>query len=94
MEKKPNVIVVFAESLSAIDSMRVGKTYNNLPYFDKIQAQGITFTNFLANGCTSDTAHISLLQGAEPWKFAWEQDSAYTGYKAYTESLPKFFAHQ
>lgn len=68
--------------------------YNNLPYFDKIQAQGITFTNFLANGCTSDTAHISLLQGAEPWKFAWEQDSAYTGYTSYTQSLPKFFTQQ
>jgi len=94
LHKSPNVIVVFAESLSAIDSLRVGKTYNNLPYFDKIQAQGITFTNFLANGCTSDTAHISLLQGVEPWKFAWEQDSAYTGYKSYTESLPRFFQQQ
>jgi hypothetical protein len=31
--------VVFAESLSPIDSLRVGKKYNNLPYFDRIQKQ-------------------------------------------------------
>ena len=65
-----------------------------MPYFDKIQSQGITFTNFLANGCTSDTAHISLLQGIEPRKFAWEQDSAYTGYKTVADALPTFFNKQ
>jgi hypothetical protein len=53
-----DVIVVFAESLSPIDSLRVGGVNNNLPYFDLIQKQGITFKNFIANGCTSDTAHI------------------------------------
>ena len=92
--KKPNVIIVFAESLSAVDSLRDGGTQDNLPYFDKIQAQGITFKNFVANGCTSDTAHIALLQGVEPWKFAWQQDGAYTWYISYTEALPKFFAQQ
>ncbi|MEI6774218.1 MAG: hypothetical protein WCL18_05515 [bacterium] len=49
---------MFAESFSPIDSLRVGGVNNNLPYFDQIQKQGITFTNFIANGCTSDTAHI------------------------------------
>jgi len=92
--EKPNVIIVFAESLSAIDSLRDGWTADNLPYFDKIQEQGITFKNFIANGCTSDTAHISLLQGVEPWKFARQQESAYTWYKAYTEALPQFFSQQ
>ncbi len=92
--KRPNVIIVFAESLSAIDSLRDSEINNNLPYFDKIQAQGITFTNFIANGCTSDTAHIALLEWVEPWKFAWQQDGAYSWYNVYTQSLPKFFAQQ
>ena len=92
--KKPNVIVVFEESFSAIDSKRIGGVNNNLPYFDEMQADGMTFTNFLANGCTSDTAHVALLQWVDPWKFTREEGDAYTGYKAPTESLPKFFAEE
>lgn len=88
--KKPNMIIVFAESLSAIDSQRIGGVNNNLPYFDKIQEQGMTFTNFLANGCTSDTAHVALLQWIEPWKFARQQEDIYTGYRVYTDALPLF----
>ena len=60
--KKYNVILVFAESFSTVDSQRAGGLYNNFPLFDKVQADGITFTNFMANGCTSETAHIALLQ--------------------------------
>ena len=89
--RRPNVIVVFAESLSAIDSQLVGGKYNNLPYFDKIQSQGMRFTNFISNGCTSDTAHIALLQWVEPRKFAWEQNGAYSGYRAANEPLAEFF---
>ena len=60
--KKLNVILVIAESFSTVDSKRSGGLYDNLPLFDKIQSNGITFTNFEANGCTSATAHIALLQ--------------------------------
>ena len=93
-QKHPNVIVVFAESLSPIDSLRVAWVNDNLPYFDMIQKQGITFTNFIANGCTSDTAHIGLLMGIEPLKFMWSQTAAYSWYKSYTDTLPAFFAKQ
>lgn len=61
LDNHPNVVVVFAESLSPIDSLRLGKVNDNLPYFDRIQKDGITFTNFINNGCTSDTAHIGFL---------------------------------
>jgi phosphoglycerol transferase MdoB-like AlkP superfamily enzyme len=60
--KKPNIIIVFEESFSAIDSKKIGGVNNNLPYFDEMQRDGMSFTNFLANGCTSDTAHVALLQ--------------------------------
>ncbi|MEI7919963.1 MAG: hypothetical protein WCH65_07575 [bacterium] len=54
--------------MSPIDSLNVGKIHNNVPYFDLIQKQGITFTHIVNNGCTSDTAHIGLLLGIEPLK--------------------------
>ena len=92
--KKPNIIVVFEESFSAIDSKLIGGVNDNLPYFDEMQQAGMRFTNFLANGCTSDTAHVALLQGVEPWKFTRQEGDAYTWYKAPTDSLPTFFAAQ
>lgn len=92
--KQPNIIVVFAESLSPIDSLRVGKKYNNLPYFDRIQKQWITFTNFVNNGCTSDTAHIGLLLWIEPIKVFWYTIWAYSWFKHFTNSLPNFFYSQ
>lgn len=92
--QRPNIIVVFAESLSPIDSLRVGGVHDNLPYFDLISQQGITFNNFINNGCTSDTAHISLLMGIEPLKLQTQQLSSYTWYTSYTQSLPLFFAQQ
>lgn len=90
--KKQNVILVFAESFSTVDSKRAGWLYDNYPFFDKIQNEGITFSNFMANGCTSETAHIALLQGVEPWQNPLEKpEAAYDKYINYTDSLPDFF---
>ena len=94
LRKETNVIVVFAESLSPIDSLRVGGIHDNLPYFDLIQKQGITFTNFINNGCTSDTAHIGVLMGIEPLKILWVQSTSYSGYKSTTDGLATFFNNQ
>lgn len=94
-DKKMNIIVVFAESFSAIDSFRVGWTYNNLPLFDKLQSYGMTFTNFLANGCTSETAHIAMLKWVEPRETPMANgDQAYNQYASYTQALPSFFNQQ
>ncbi len=94
LAKQPNIIVVFAESLSPIDDQIVGGAKNNLPYFDLIQKQGITFTNFITNGCTSDTAHIGFLLGVEPLRLFWSQITSYSWYKNYTETLPNFMENQ
>lgn len=94
LQKQTNIILVFAESLSPIDSLRVGGVNDNLPYFDLIQKQGTTFTNFIANGCTSDTAHIWSLLWIEPLKLMWSQVAAYSGYKTFTDPLPTFFTTQ
>jgi len=90
--KKLNVILVFAESFSTVDSKRVWGIYNNYPLFDKVQAEGITFKNFMANGCTSETAHIALLQWVEPWQNPLEKIvDSYYNYANYTDALPTFF---
>ena len=58
--KDLNIILVFAESLSAIDSANLWWA-DEMPGFDKIQNEWIKFTNFITNWTTSDTAHISTL---------------------------------
>jgi phosphoglycerol transferase MdoB-like AlkP superfamily enzyme len=91
-KKKLNVILVFAESFSTVDSKRAGGLYNNFPLFDKVQAEGIMFKNFMANGCTSETAHIALLQGVEPRQLPIEKaEGNYYNYANYTNTLPEFF---
>jgi len=90
--KKLNVVLVFAESFSTVDSKRSGGLYDNFPLFDKIQSNGTTFTNFMANGCTSETSHIALLQWIEPRENPlMNSTQAYDAYASMTDSLPEFF---
>lgn len=91
--KKMNIILVFAESLSAIDSENAG-WYNNMPYFDLIQKEWITYTNFIENWATSDTAHIATLFGLIPLINIWSDDSTYSGYKLLMPALPEFLNNQ
>lgn len=85
-----DVIVIFAESFSLVDSKRAGGAHDYFTGFDQIMADGVTYTNFIANGCTSETSHIALLRGIEPREFNGSSD-AYKNYKTHTESLPVFF---
>ena len=91
--KDINVILVFAESLSAIDSARLW-WYNNLPNFDKIQKDWITFNNFITNGTTSDTAHIATLLWVIPLINMWANWTPYSGYKLIMPTLPEYFNSQ
>jgi len=90
--KKLNLILIFAESFSAADSKRVGWLNDNFPYFDKIQSEWTTFTNVISNWCTSDNAHISILQWVEPrYSPNTKELKWYFKYKNYTDTLPVFF---
>ena len=91
--KDLNVILVFAESISAIDSARMGWN-DNMPRFDKIQEKWITFTNFITNGTTSDTAHISTLLWVLPLRNMRMGNTPYSGYKLKMDSLPNYFNSQ
>lgn len=90
--KDLNIILVFAESISAIDSASMWWN-DNMPFFDKISKDWMLFTNFISNWSTSDTAHISLLYGVIPLINVWV-DMPYTGYKLIMDPLPKFLNEQ
>ena len=66
--KDLNIILIFGESLSAIDSANMWWN-DNMPYLDKIQQDGITFTNFISQWTKSCQSHIGTLL----W-FLWIED--------------------
>ena len=91
--KDLNVIMVFAESLSAIDSENAWWN-NRIPYFDKIQNNWIRYTNFITNWTTSDTAHISTLYWVIPLINMWANNTPYSGYKLLMQPLPEYLNTQ
>ena len=88
-----NVILIFAESLSAIDSANMWWN-NNIPWFDKIQDDGITFSNFVANWTTSDTAHIATLLWVVPLINMRLWNTPYSWYKLKMQPLPEYLNTQ
>lgn len=91
--KDLNIILVFAESLSAIDSANMWWN-NNIPYFDKIQNDWIKFSNFITNWTTSDTAHIATLYWVIPLINMWENNTPYSWYKLSMQPLPEYLNTQ
>ena len=91
--KNLNVILVFAESLSAIDSANLWWN-DNMPGFDKIQNDWIKYTNFITNWTTSDTAHISTLYGVIPLINMWVDNTPYSWYKLLMQPLPEYLKTQ
>jgi len=86
---RPNIIFIFSESISAVDSEKAGGI-NRLPLFDKISDDGIFLNRVIENGGTSDTAHISALLGVEPY-FKGVLSDFYTGYQSPTPPLWTYF---
>ena len=91
--KDINIILVFAESLSAIDSANIWWK-NSMPWFDEIQNNWIKFTNFVTNGKTSDTAHIATLYWVIPLINIWTENTPYKWYELLMEPLPSFLNKQ
>lgn len=91
--KDLNVILVFAESLSAIDSANMWWN-DEMLYFDKIQNNWIKYTNFITNWTTSDTAHISTLYWVIPLINMWANNTPYSWYKLLMQPLPEYLNKQ
>ena len=60
---KPNVILVVVESLSAYQSKLLGGPMDFTPELDRIASDNSYFTDFVANGYTTDNGLIALLTG-------------------------------
>lgn len=86
--KNTNIILIFAESLSAIDSKKYW-WYNNMTWFDAISDDWITYTNFVSNWTNSEDAHIATLLGVLPRTY-----NSYTPYNLIMEPLPEFLNKQ
>ena len=91
--KDLNVILVFAESLSAIDSANAWWN-DKISNFDKIQNDWIKYANFITNWTTSDTAHISTLYGVIPLISMWGNNTPYSWYKLLMQPLPEYLNTQ
>ena len=85
-----NVILVFLESASAVDSQKIGGLQDRFPKIDAISDQGISFSNLYANGSASDMGHIATLLGIDPLLYGAD-GASYTSYTPYTSPLPQFF---
>ena len=91
--KDVNIILVFAESISAIDSANMWWN-DNMPWFDEIQNNWITFTNFITNWTVSDSAHIATLLWVLPLQSMRSDNTPYSGYKLIMDPLPEFLNTQ
>lgn len=86
--KNLNIILIFLESFSAIDSKNAWWE-NNLPLFDEIQNNWITFTNFLSQWYDSSSAHVSTLYWIIPWRNGW-----YKSFNHVMTPLPEFLNNE
>ena len=82
--KNVNIVLVFAESLSAIDSKKYW-WYDNMPWFDTISDKWITYINFISNWSNSESAHVATLLWVLPYTY-----NSYSWYKYILEPLPKY----
>ena len=91
-DKRKNIIVIFAESFEPKYSSAHSWIYNRLPWYDAIERDGISYSNFLAPGCVSEHAHISFLQWVFPLNYGDTfKNDWYQKYDGFVDSLPLFF---
>jgi lipoteichoic acid synthase len=92
--RRPNVILVMVESLSAYQSRRYGGELDALPQLDALAAGGRWFPDFHANGFTTDGGMIALLTGQAPIPVFGRYASmdAFAGYADRAHSVPALLA--
>lgn len=88
--KRPDIILLVVESLSSSQSQFFSGINNFTSHFDSIAEQNLSFTNFIANGASTDQGLVALLLGIFPLPAV---DSAHRGpFQGYHsgDSLPFF----
>lgn len=65
--QRKNIIILMVESLSSYQSKFFSGINNWTPHIDSIAANNLSFTNFYANGFTTEDALIAVLTGVLPF---------------------------
>jgi lipoteichoic acid synthase len=88
--QRPNVIVIAVESLSSYQSKLLGGPLDLLPELDAIARGNTWFSDFRANGFTTDAGLIALLTGRAPVPAVGRYRSihAFAGFEAPEGAIP------
>ena len=87
---KSNVILVFLESASSVDSRKFWWLNDRLPWLDKVSDDWTSFLNMHANGMSSDMWHIATLLWVEPIEYDYKW-TRYASFSGFTLPLAEFF---
>lgn len=89
---KPNIVIVMLESWSADVVASLGRENRPgvTPWFDKLEKEGLLFTNFYSNGHRSQQAMSSILSDFPPMQSNDVTD--YFSLYRHLESMPKYFS--
>ena len=88
---KKNLILVFLESASSVDSQKFWGLNDRMPLTDKVSDDGVSFLQMHANGTSSDMGHIATLLWMEPVVFDYATGTRYQNYTGYVAPLAEFF---
>jgi arylsulfatase A-like enzyme len=66
--KKPNVIIIYADDLGFGDVSAYNQGTLNTPNIDRIANEGIKFTNGHSSSATCSPSRYALLTGSYPWR--------------------------
>ncbi|MAZ28239.1 MAG: arylsulfatase [Cytophagaceae bacterium] len=67
-EKKPNIIIIYADDLGYGDLSSYGATEISTPSIDSLVNGGVKFTNGYATSATCTPSRFALLTGTYPWR--------------------------
>ena len=87
---KSNVILVFLESASSVDSRKFWGLNDRLPWIDKVSDDWTSFLNMHANGMSSDMGHIATLLWVEPLEYDYKW-TRYASFSGFALPLAEFF---
>jgi arylsulfatase A-like enzyme len=67
-QKKPNVIIIYADDLGYGDLGSYGATKIKTPVLDKLASEGLRFTNAHATSATCTPSRYGMMTGEYPWR--------------------------
>lgn len=67
-ERRPNIIIMYADDLGYGDVGCYGATRLRTPNIDRLAAEGLRFTDGYSTAATCTPARYSLLTGSYPWR--------------------------